>query len=177
MFNIGLNRAVTLIAEKVAKGPRGRFGGDPGRSLGDHPDKGGAVLVKNGRYGPYVAHDGINATLPSDKTPETITLDEAVVLLAARAERTGGKPARRGKAAKPGAAEKAKAAKPKKAAAKGKAKPDGAAAGGAAATKRAAAATTKAAAPTARAKAAKKPAPKPAAKPAQEPAKRAKASK
>mgnify|MGYP000125412588 CR=1 FL=1 len=54
----------------------------PGRSLGDHPDKGGAVLVKNGRYGPYVAHDGINATLPSDKTPETITLEEAVVLLA-----------------------------------------------------------------------------------------------
>ena len=75
VFNIGLNRAVTLIAEKVAKGPRGRFGGDPGRSLGDHPDKGGAVLVKNGRYGPYVTHDGINATLPSDKTPDTITLE------------------------------------------------------------------------------------------------------
>ncbi len=122
VFNIGLNRAVTLIAEKIAKGPRGRFGGDPGRSLGDHPDKGGAVLVKNGRYGPYVTHDGVNATLPSDKTPETITLDEAVVLLAARAERTGGKPARRGKAAKPasgkavrqgGKAEKTHAAKGK----------------------------------------------------------------
>jgi DNA topoisomerase I len=181
VFNIGLNRAVTLIAEKIAKGPRGRFGGDPGRSLGDHPDKGSAVLVKNGRYGPYVTHDGVNATLPSDKTPETITLDEAVVLLAARAERTGGKPARRGKAAKP-AAEKpsAKAAKPKKpVAAKGKAKPAVAAADGAAAPKPAVPAKPKAAAPTARAKAAKgKAAPKPAAKPAPEPAaKRAKAGK
>ena len=49
VFNIGLNRAVTLIAEKVAKGPRGnRFGGDPGRSLGDHPDKGGAVAREEG---------------------------------------------------------------------------------------------------------------------------------
>ncbi len=180
VFNIGLNRAVTLIAEKVAKGPRGRFGGDPGRSLGDHPDKGGAVLVKNGRYGPYVTHDGINATLPSDKTPDTITLDEAVLMLAARAERTGGKPARRGKAAKPGAAETpaakvaSKAAKPKKAA-KGKTK--AAAAPGGAAAKPAASAKPKATPPTARAKAAKKPA-KPAAKPvAEQPQKRAKAGK
>ena len=46
--------------------------------------------MKKGRYGPYVTHDGINATLPSDKTPETITLEEALGLIAARAERTGG---------------------------------------------------------------------------------------
>jgi DNA topoisomerase I len=180
VFNIGLNRAATLIAEKVAKGPRGRFGGDPGRSLGDHPDKGGAVLVKNGRYGPYVAHDGINATLPSDKTPDTITLDQAVVLLAARAERTGGRPARRGKTAKPGVAQKPAAkAKPKKAAAAtGKAKPDGAAGRDGAAAPKPATAKPKAAAPTARAKAANKPAAKPAAKPAPEqPQKRAKAGK
>ena len=39
MLNIGLNRAVALIAEKVAKGPRARFGADPGRSLGDHRKK------------------------------------------------------------------------------------------------------------------------------------------
>ena len=58
VLNIGLNRAVALIADKVAKGPRARFGADPGRSLGDHPEKGGAVLVKAGRYGPYVSHDG-----------------------------------------------------------------------------------------------------------------------
>jgi DNA topoisomerase-1 len=100
VFNLGLNRAVTLIAEKLAKGPRGRrFGADPGRSLGEHPD-GGPVVVKAGRYGPYVSHGGINATLPKDKTPEAITLDEALALLAARAERVGeGRPAR-GKATK-----------------------------------------------------------------------------
>jgi len=43
-------------------------------------------VVKNGRYGPYVTHEGINATLPRDKTPDTITLDEASALIDARAE-------------------------------------------------------------------------------------------
>jgi DNA topoisomerase-1 len=86
VLTIGQNRAVTLIAEKIAKGPRaGRFGTAPGRSLGEHPDKGGPILVKSGRYGPYVSHDGVNASLPTDKTPETITLEEAVSLLDARA--------------------------------------------------------------------------------------------
>src|SRR5262249_46117824 len=85
------------IAERKAKGPRkGRFGADPGRPLGEHPDKGGPVVVKNGRYGPYVSHDGINATLPSDMTPETVTLEQALPLLDARAARgTGKKPKRR----------------------------------------------------------------------------------
>src|SRR6202048_5460256 len=81
IFHIGLNRAVTLIAEKLAKGPRRRFGADPGRALGAHPTKGGPLVAKNGRYGPYVSHAGINATLPRDKTPETITLDEAAALI------------------------------------------------------------------------------------------------
>ena len=55
VLTIGLNRAVTLIEEKKAKGPRkGRFGADPGRALGEHPDKGGPIVVKSGRYGPYV---------------------------------------------------------------------------------------------------------------------------
>ena len=54
-------------------------------------------MVKNGRYGPYVSHDGVNATLPSDMTPETVTLEQAVGLLDARAARGGGKkpPAKR----------------------------------------------------------------------------------
>jgi DNA topoisomerase-1 len=106
VLNIGLNRAVTLIAEKKLKPARGRrFGADPGRSLGDHPQKGGPIVVKNGRYGPYVSHNGINATLPSDKTPEEITLDEAIGLLDARAERTGGAPSQR---RRPARAEKAR---------------------------------------------------------------------
>ncbi|MFY9735287.1 MAG: type I DNA topoisomerase [Rhodoplanes sp.] len=95
VLTVGLNRAVTLIADKRTKGPRGRrFAADPGRSLGDHPDKGGPIVVKSGRYGPYVSHDGLNATIPREKSPEAITLDEAVGLLAARAERVGDSPKR-----------------------------------------------------------------------------------
>src|SRR5579871_2575732 len=123
VLHIGLNRAVTLLAEKIAKGPRGRrFGGDPGRPLGEHPDKGGPVVVKSGRYGPYVSHDGINATLPKDKAPETITLEEALPLLASRAEQiangSGRRPPKRGrtvqaaKAAQPDASAEDKAGKP-----------------------------------------------------------------
>jgi DNA topoisomerase-1 len=92
VLSIGLNRAVTLIEEKKAKGPRrGRFGADPGRSLGEHPDKGGPIVVKSGRYGPYVSHDGVNATLPAEMTPETVTLEQAVGLIEARAARGGSK--------------------------------------------------------------------------------------
>jgi DNA topoisomerase I len=93
VFAVGLNRAVALIAEKRAKGPRGRrFGADPGRVLGNHPTKGGPIVVKKGRYGPYVSHEGVNATLPADKTPETVTLEEAVALIDARAERNAPAP-------------------------------------------------------------------------------------
>jgi len=102
VFNIGLNRAVTLIAEKRAKPARfRRFGADPGRPLGNHPTKGGPIVAKNGRYGPYVSHDGVNATLPRDKTPETITLDEATALIDARAERGPAPHARPRKAQRP----------------------------------------------------------------------------
>ncbi|MGB3272288.1 MAG: type I DNA topoisomerase [Xanthobacteraceae bacterium] len=89
VFTVGLNRAVTLIAEKIAKGPgRGRFKADPGKPVGDHPTL-GAIVVKNGRYGAYVSADGINATLPDGKTPDTITLDEAIALIDERAAKGG----------------------------------------------------------------------------------------
>jgi DNA topoisomerase I len=104
---VGLNRAVALVEEKRAKGPRrGRFGADPGRALGDHPDKGGPIVVKNGRYGPYVNHDGVNATLPSDILPDSITLEQAVGLIEARSARGGGK---KGAASTRGTARKAPA--------------------------------------------------------------------
>jgi DNA topoisomerase-1 len=106
VLTVGLNRAVTLIAEKIANPGKGRrFGADPGRPLGDHPDKGGPVVVKKGRYGPYVSHDGVNATLPSDIAPETVTLEQALPLLDAREARGTG-------------TRKKPPAKPKKAAAK-----------------------------------------------------------
>ncbi|HLH94670.1 MAG TPA: type I DNA topoisomerase [Xanthobacteraceae bacterium] len=95
VLTIGQNRAVTLIAEKVAKGPgKSRYAPSPGRSLGDHPDKGGPIVLKSGRYGPYVSHDGVNASLPSDRTPDEVTLEEAVSLIDARAG-NGRKPAER----------------------------------------------------------------------------------
>src|SRR5580704_8233053 len=106
VFDVGLNRAVTLIAEKVAKGPSGRrFGADPGKPIGDHPTL-GTVAVKNGRYGAYVTAGGVNATIPSDKTLDTITLAEAIALIDERAAKGGG--SKRG-------AKKAKTAKPAKA--------------------------------------------------------------
>jgi DNA topoisomerase-1 len=123
VLNIGLNRAVTLIAEKALKGGRGRRTPAPGRVLGEHPHKGGEIVVRAGRYGPYASHNGINATLPSGKSPDTITLEEAVPLLDARASRTGDRPAKR-RAPRKAAAKKTKPptapteAKPKRRAAK-----------------------------------------------------------
>jgi DNA topoisomerase-1 len=128
VFDIGLNRAVTLIAEKVAKGPSGRrFGADPGKPLGDHPTL-GVVAVKGGRYGAYVTAGGVNATIPSDKTQDTITLPEAIALIDERVAKGGGpkRGGKKAKAAKPAKAEvDAKAAKPAKkvAAKKSSAKP------------------------------------------------------
>jgi len=120
ILTVGLNRAVALIEEKKLNPGKGRrFGADPGKQIGDHPQKGGMIVAKNGRYGPYVSHNGVNANLPNDKTPETITLDEAVALIDARAERGGGstsrrkRPARSSETTKKAAAPKA-AAKPKK---------------------------------------------------------------
>ena len=95
ILNVGLNRAVALIEEKKANPGKGRRGADPGKQLGEHPQKGGMIVAKNGRYGPYVSHDGVNANLPGDKTPETITLDEAASLIDDRAERSGGRPSAR----------------------------------------------------------------------------------
>jgi DNA topoisomerase-1 len=136
ILSIGLNRAVALIEEKKKNPGKGRrFGADPGRQIGEHPQKGGMIVAKNGRYGPYVSHNGVNANLPGDKTPDAITLNEAAALIDARAERTGGgstsrrkRPVRKEaakkapapKAARPAAA--APAAKPKKRAAATKAK-------------------------------------------------------
>lgn len=89
VFAIGLNRAVTLIAEKKASGGGRRAA--VLRELGDHPEHGGAIQLLSGRYGPYVKHGKINATLPNSADPEKMTIDEAVQLIAAKAEKGGAK--------------------------------------------------------------------------------------
>jgi DNA topoisomerase-1 len=68
-----------------------------GRQLGLHPDDQKPVMLRSGRYGPYVSHHRASATLPKDTDPDKVTLGEAVALLAAKAakaEKGEGKPAK-----------------------------------------------------------------------------------
>jgi DNA topoisomerase-1 len=100
VFSIGLNRAVSLIAEKQAqKANGGRRTGSPSplKVLGEHP-AGGAVTLRAGRYGPYVNHGKVNATLPKGKAPEEVSLEEALALLAEKTGKGTAKAARRGRA-------------------------------------------------------------------------------
>jgi DNA topoisomerase-1 len=121
-FEVGLNRAVTLIAEKKAGGPRGRNGVATAlKELGDHPETGKPIRILSGRFGPYIKHEDVNANVPRGKDPQEVTLEEAVALIAERAAKGGGKkkPVRKAAAAKPPAAKAAaKKAPAKKAAAK-----------------------------------------------------------
>ncbi|XSG82351.1 MAG: type I DNA topoisomerase [Methyloligella sp. ZOD6] len=94
VFTVGANRAISLLAEKEAS--RAKRGGSVIKELGEHPELKGPVQVMSGRYGPYVKHDKVNATLPKDKDPESITMEEAVELIAARAEKTGKGGAKKG---------------------------------------------------------------------------------
>jgi len=104
VFEVGLNRAVSLIAEKQA-----RRGGKVLKDLGEHPEAGGAVVVMDGRYGPYVKHKRVNATLPRNADPEAVTMDEAVALIAEKAAKKGG--AKKGGKKKSGGKKNAAAAK------------------------------------------------------------------
>ena len=140
VFEVGLNRAVTLLAEKRAGGRGGRGESAALKDLGAHPVDGQPVKVLAGRYGPYIKHGSTNANVPKGSDPAEMTLEEAVKLIAERVEKGGGK--------KP--AKKAKAAPKAKAAAKPKAE-----AGAAAAVKKPAAKK-----PVAKKTAAKKPAAK-----------------
>jgi DNA topoisomerase-1 len=82
VFEIGINRAVSLLAEKAAnRRPRAS---SVIKELGDHPELGGKVQVLSGRYGPYVKHGKVNATLPKDRDPKQVKLQEAVELIAAK---------------------------------------------------------------------------------------------
>src|SRR5215467_11562251 len=146
-FDIGINRAVALLAEKKAGAGKSRFQRAAPtilKDLGEHPGAGGKVQVLAGRYGPYVKHGEVNATLPRGKEPAALTMDEAVQLIAERIAKGPSKPKiKRGASAKkpprsqPSAANasakpvaakapvKSKAPEKSKAAQKSKAKPAG----------------------------------------------------
>ena len=87
LFDIGINRAVALIAEKRAGKGGGRGRGQaapPLREMGNHTD-GEAIRLYNGRFGPYLKHGTINANIPRGADPATITLEQAIELVDARA--------------------------------------------------------------------------------------------
>jgi len=126
VFDVGLNRAVALLAEKRA-GRAGRASAAaPLKELGAHPETGEAVQVMAGRYGPYVKSGKINATLPKGTAPEDMTMGAALPLLAAKAGAAPKKkaPAKKAAAKKPAAKKEPAAKKPaaKKAPAKKAAK-------------------------------------------------------
>ncbi|RUL89741.1 type I DNA topoisomerase [Tautonia sociabilis] len=82
VLTIDLDRAVKLIAEAPKK-----RGAEPIKVLGNHPEDEKEIAVFEGRYGPYVKHGKVNATIPKDRNPEELTLDEAIALLQEAAER------------------------------------------------------------------------------------------
>lgn len=83
IFDIGLDRAVELLAQT-------KTGGNTVlRTLGEHPDDKAPVEICSGRYGVYARHGKVNATLPKDVTPEAVTLEEALELIAAKAAKDG----------------------------------------------------------------------------------------
>jgi len=92
VLTIGLNRAIALIADAPRK--------TPAKTLGNHPRDGKPVTLRAGRFGPYVQHGGLMATLPKGVDGETLTLEKAVEVLAAKAAR-GGKGAKAGKTSTP----------------------------------------------------------------------------
>src|SRR5262249_61796843 len=95
---IGMNGAVALLAEAKGTG-RGRAAVRPIRIVGEHPADQAPIELYDGRYGMYVKHAGINATVPRDLKPEELTIDQAVSLLAERAAKGPGKKAPRARKA------------------------------------------------------------------------------
>ncbi|MCE9648748.1 MAG: type I DNA topoisomerase [Parvibaculum sp.] len=118
VFTIGLNHAVTVLADKKAN-PRRRFNEPKAlKELGPHPATQAVVKIMSGKYGAYVTDGETNATLPKGADPATLTMDAAVELLRARAEMGGGKKKPKRKPAKAAAKPVKAEAKPAKAAAK-----------------------------------------------------------
>ena len=84
MFNLGMNRAVELIADKIANPGRRANSATVLKDLGKHPESNKAITIMSGRYGPYIKYEKINATLPKNKNPEDITLETALEYINAK---------------------------------------------------------------------------------------------
>ncbi len=82
IFSIGLNRAVTLIAEAKP----GRMSSSMIKDLGEHPEDKKPVRVMKGQYGPYIKYKSLNATIPEEKDPTELTMEEALILIEKRKE-------------------------------------------------------------------------------------------
>ncbi len=100
VFEVGMNRAVDILAQAANRGARGGRGkAEPIKTLGVHPTSGGGIKVMSGRYGPYVTDGTTNATIPKDVTPEEITEAQAIELIDSRAAKGPAKKKGRKKAA------------------------------------------------------------------------------
>jgi DNA topoisomerase-1 len=129
VYSIGLERALEVLA--LERAPRAGAGSGEGKTLGKHPDDDKPVQLLDGRYGWYVKHGKINATVPKNQDPESLTLEDAIALIAERAAK--------GPAKKPAARKTTTKAKPAaKPASKSAAKPANAHAAKKTARKRAA---------------------------------------
>jgi DNA topoisomerase I len=82
IFSIGLNRAITLIAEAKP----GRMSSSIIKDLGEHPDDKKPVRIMKGQYGPYIKYKSLNATIPEEKDPTELTMEEALILIEKRKE-------------------------------------------------------------------------------------------
>ena len=82
LFTIGLNRAITLISEAKP----GRMSSSEIKNLGEHPEDKKPVRIMKGQYGPYIKYKSLNATIPEDKDPTELTMEEALILIEKRKE-------------------------------------------------------------------------------------------
>ena len=86
IFEIGINRAVTLLAN--AKPGRLRSSSEI-KMLGEHPEDKKPIKVMKGKFGPYIKYKTVNATIPDQYDPETISMDEALDLIERKLEKDG----------------------------------------------------------------------------------------
>ena len=82
IFSIGLNRAITLIAEAKP----GRISSSIIKDLGEHPEDKKPVRIMKGQYGPYIKYKSLNATIPEEKDPTELSMEEALILIEKRRE-------------------------------------------------------------------------------------------